>query len=152
MAGIAASTPTYHRSKGVVRCEVELTTDASGDVSASRIGKFFGKVAAVFYDGGLDASAVITFKDGNTGATLFSYTTGTEGTPTRFIPTTNVVDNAGTAITAADEAPNVNRPIKVAGNVDIVVASGGNAETGTIALVIDEANNGAGLGERALTV
>lgn len=146
MAGVAAASQTFHRSKGVVRCSVALTTDASGVVSASRIGKFFGKVAAVFYDGGLDASAVITFKDSFTGATLFSYTTGTEGTPTRFVPTTNVADSAGATVTAADTASDVNRPIKVAGDVDVVVASGGNAETGTIVLVIDEANNGAGLG------
>lgn len=154
MAGTATvlgGAPALHRSRGVVRIEVALACDASGVISAAQIGEAWGRVVACFYDGGLDASAVITVSDARTGATLFTYTTGTEGTPTRFIPTTNVVDNAGATIAAADTAPNVWRPIKVAGKVNLAVASGGVSETGKFVLVIDETTPTA-LADRALTV
>lgn len=151
MAGTAVPSLIEHRSRGVVRTEVALTCDASGVVPATVVGVGFGRVAACFYDGGLDASAVITVSDGKTGATLFTYTTGTEGTPTRFIPSTNVVDTAGTAVTAADTAPNVWRPVKVGGKVSIAVASGGTSETGKFVIVIDETTSKQ-IGDRALTV
>lgn len=138
MAGSASASQTFHRSKGVVGCKVVLVTDASGDTTASVVGEFYGRLVGFMYDGGLDASAVITLKDFATGATLFAYTTGTEGTPIYVRPTTNIVTNAGAAVTAADTAVDVNRDIKVAGKVTVTVASGGNAETGTIKLVIDE--------------
>ncbi len=140
MAGLVVPTQTVHKSKGVVRCSVALTTTAGGVVDASVIGEFYGRLANVFYSGGLDASAVITFKDFVTGATILTYTTGVEGTPTAFHPTQVVTDNAGVAVTAAAAAPNVNRDIVLAGKVTITVASGGAAETAVIALVIDEAD------------
>ena len=151
MAGTAIpSSPVVHRSRGVVRANIAMTCDASGVLSASVIGEFYGRLVGVFYDGGLDASAVITFKDVRSGATLLTYTTGTEGTATRFRPTTNVTDNVGAAVTAATTAPNVARDIKVAGQVSITVASGGTSETGTIALIFDETRRG--IGDLALTV
>lgn len=149
MAGSAiAETPVVHRQRGVVRIEAAITCDASGVMTAVVIGEAWGKVSAVFYDGGLDASAVLTFTDSRTGATLFTYTTGTEGTPTRFVPSTNVVDNAGATIAAADTAPDIWRAIRVAGKISLAVASGGTSETGIVAVVIDEA----GIGDPALTV
>lgn len=148
MAGTAVPSRTLHRDRGVVRTQVALTTDASGVVSATTIGVGYGRIVGCHYDGGLDASAVITIKDAKTGATLFAYTTGTEGTPTSFRPTAVVTDTAGTAVTAADTAPNVNRDIYVAGKVTITVASGGNAETGKFVLIVDEV----GLADKAITV
>lgn len=143
----AVPTAIQHRSLGVVRTNVALTCDGAGAIAATVIGVGFGRLRNVFYNGGLDASSVITVKDFKSGATLFVYTTGTEGTPTRFCPTVVVTDNAGVAVTAADTAPNVNRPIYLAGKVTITVASGGAAETGVIALVVDES----GIGDLALT-
>lgn len=153
MAGIAAAAgPVQHRSRGVVGIEVALTTDASGVVSETVIGEAYGKLRTIFYNGGLDASATVTFNvlpgPGSVGTTFFVHTTGTEGTPVTLLPTDIVADNAGANITAADTAPNVNRPIYIAGKVSVTVAAGGNAETGTYVLVIDEA----GLGDEALTV
>lgn len=148
MAGTAVPTAIKHRSRGVVRTDVTMVTDASGDASATVIGVGFGRLVGFLYDGGLDASAVITLSDAKTGATVVSYTTGTEGTPVAFRPTTVIVDTAGTAVTAADTAPNVNRDIYVAGKLKVTVASGGNVETGKIALIVDEAN----IGDLALTV
>lgn len=138
MAGTALPTAIQHRSRGVVRTEVALTCDASGVVSAASIGALFGRVVQCHYDGGLDASAVITVSDAKTGATLFTYTTGTEGTPTSFQPTTNIVDTAGATVAAATTAINVWRPIKVAGKVNIAVASGGTSETGKFVIIVDE--------------
>jgi hypothetical protein len=152
MAGTAtAAAPVVHRQRGVVRIEVDLTTDASGDVTESVIGNAFGKLVGVLYDGGLDASAVVTLKQKpGTGVSVpvLAYTTGTEGTPVFFRPTDIVTTDAGADISAAAEAVGVNRDIYVAGKLTITVASGGNAETGKIAFVIDEAD----LGDPALTV
>lgn len=141
MAGSAvAQAPVIHRPRGVVRIEAAITCDASGVMTAVVIGEAWGRIVNVFYDGGLDASAVLTVSDSRTGATLFAYTTGTEGTPAAFRPTTPIVGADGAAIAAADTAPNINRAVKVAGKISLAVASGGTSETGILALVIDEAN------------
>jgi len=76
---------------------------------------------------------------------LISKANGTLGTGRWFRPTGNVTVAAGTAITGADTAPNVNRDIFVAGKVTVTVAQGGNLGAGAIALVVDE--TGVGLGE-----
>jgi hypothetical protein len=148
MAGTAIPSHVEHRSRGIVGTKVTIVTDASGDSTEAEVGVGFGRLVNVFYDGGLDASAVITVKDGKTGATLFAYTTGTEGTAVSFCPQTNVVDPVGTAVTAADTAINVWRPIYFAGKVNVLVASGGNAETGIIKFVVDESE----VADPALTV
>lgn len=152
MAGVVSPiAPTEHRSRGVCRIHVAVTTDASGDATLATIGQAFGRLVGVMYDGGLDASASVTLKDHKTGATLFGpYVTGTEGTPVLIRPSTVVVDTAGTAVTAADTAPNVNRPIVASGKVDLVVSAGGNAETCVLGFIFDETVPG--LGELALTV
>lgn len=143
MAGTAVATPVTHRPQGVKRIEVALTCDASGVVSEAVIGEAYGRLVGVFYNGGLDASATVTFKakpgvPSLTSATFFTHTTGTEGTAVRLRPTDIVTDNAGANITAADTAPNVNRDIFVAGKVTVTVSAGGNAETGIYALIFDE--------------
>jgi len=148
VAGTVTPGVIEHRSRGVVGTKISITTDASGDASETVVGVGFGRLVRVLYDGGLDASATITIKDTKTGATLVAYTTGTEGTPVAFRPTEVAASNAGAALTAADTAPNVNREMFVAGKVSVVVASGGNAETAVLKLIVDES----GLGDLALTV
>ena len=148
MAGTVLPEAISHRKKGIVRTDVTIVTDASGVATATTVSVGFGRIRQVFYDGGLDASAVVTVADGKTGATLFTYTTGTEGTPATFSPTQVAVDNAGVAITAADTAPNVNRPIFVGGRLTLGVTSGGNVETGIVSFIVDED----GVGDLALTV
>jgi hypothetical protein len=149
MAGTVLPTTIAHRSRGVVRTNCAITTDASGDASDTVVGVGFGRLVSVFYNGGLDASATITVKDAKTGAAVFGpYTTGTEGTPVTIRPSTIIATVAGVAVTAADTAPNVNRDIYIAGKLQVVVASGGNAETCVLGLVIDEA----GIGDLAVTV
>ena len=147
MAGTITPDAINHRSRGVVRTDVAVTTDASGVASETVVGVGFGRLVGFLYNGGLDASAVITVKDKKTGASLVAYTTGTEGTPVFFRPTTVIADNAGTAVTAAATAPNVNRDMFVAGKVSVTVASGGNLETCTLSLIVDEA----GLGPQAFS-
>lgn len=151
MAGSGVPTFIKHKTRGVVRTDIVLTTDATGDggdIAATVVGVGFGRIVGCFYDGGGDASAVITVKDARTGATLFTYTTGTEGTPTRFRPTTNVVDTAGATITAADTAPNIWRDIMVAGKVTVEVANMGVSESARFAILVDES----GVGDLAITV
>jgi hypothetical protein len=142
VAGTVVQTTIRHRSRGVVRQSATLVTDAAGVATAAATGVAFGKLVGVFYDGGLDASAVVTVRDSKTGAALFTLTTGTEGTPVTLRPTAVITDVAGAAITAADTAPNVNRDIYIAGRVTVGVTSGGNVETGKIALIVDEAELG----------
>lgn len=148
MAGSAVPTKIEHRPRGVVRTNIAITTDASGDASATVVGVGFGRLVGVMYNGGLDEAAVITLTDTKTAQTLLTYTTGTEGVATFFRPTTAVVTNAGAAIAASDVAPNVNRDIYLGGKVSVTVASGGNAETGILALIVDES----GVGDLALTI
>lgn len=144
MAGTVAPTTLLHRGKGIVRAEVAMTCDASGVLTAAVFGEFYGSIVGCFYDGGLDASAVITIADYRTGKSLIAYTTSTEGTPVSFRPTTVVATNAGVAVTAgtgaggAGTGSDVNRDIKVAGKLTLAVASGGTSETGKFVLVIDE--------------
>ena len=148
MAGTVTFGKVEHRSRGVVGTTITVVTDASGDASASIVGVGFGRLVGVCYDGGLDASATVTFSDTKTGASLLVVTTGTEDTPVFFRPSTNVVTNAGATIAAADTAPNVMRDIYLGGKVSVLVAGGGNVETGIFKLVIDES----GVGDLALTV
>lgn len=153
MAGTAVVAPIIkHRSRGVVRISVAMTCDASGVMSETVIGEAYGRLVGVFYDGGLDASAVITLRtaatmaDATVGATLLAYTTGTEGTPVAFRPTRVVTDVAGTNIVAGDGSGggttgnDVNRDFYVAGKLTLQVASGGVSETGNISFVFDEAD------------
>ena len=144
MPGTAtAAAPVVHRPQGVKRIEVALTCTAGGVVDEAVIGEAYGRLVGIFYDGGLDASATVTFKHkpgapSLVSAPFFVHTTGTEGTPVRLRPTDIATDNAGVNITAADTAPNVNRDIILAGKITITVAAGGASETGRYALIIDE--------------
>jgi len=148
MAQSVTPTVIAHRSRGVVRTNITMVTDASGDASVTTVGVGFGRLVAVLYDGGLDASAVITITDAKSGAAVLTYTTGTEGTPVFLRPTMVIQDQAGTVVAAADTAPNTNRDIILAGKVNVLVASGGNVETGKLSLIVDEAY----VGDLAITV
>lgn len=148
MAGTAVPTKIEHRSRGVVRTNIAITTDASGDATATVVGVGFGRLVGVLYNGGLDASAVITVKDVKSTATVLAYTTGTEGVPVFFRPTGVVTVKTGTDISAAAAAPNVNRNKFLSGKVSVTVASGGNAETGVLSLIVDET----GIGNPAQTI
>lgn len=151
MAGTAVATVVKHRPRGLVRTDVSITCDsADGLAPATVVGVGYGRLVAVLYDGGLDANAVIAVTDTKTGAAIFTLTAGTEGTPVFYAhPTSVLQDQAGTAITAADTAPNVNRPIILAGKVSVAVTTtGGNSETGKLSLIVDESY----VGDLALTV
>lgn len=144
MAGTAsAAAPVIHRPQGVKRIEVALTCDASGDVSETVIGEAYGRLVGVLYDGGLDASATVTLKAKPGAAslvstTVFTHTTGTEGTPVFLRPTDLITDNAGADIAAAAGATNTYRDITVAGKLTLTVAGGGVSETGKYAFIFDE--------------
>jgi hypothetical protein len=148
MAGTAVTTVVSHRPRGLVRTNVSITTDASGVATATTVGVGFGRLVAVLYDGGLDASAVITIKDAKSLGAVLTYTTGTEGTPVFLRPTMVIQDQAGTVVTADTTNPLANRDIILSGKVTVEVASGGNAETCKLSLIVDEAY----VGDLALTV
>lgn len=139
MAGTITSTSRNKRGRGLIRVDTTLLTDASGVATATQVGSFYGRIVQFLYNGGLDASAVITVSDGVTGAALLTYTTGTEDTPVQFRPTKGIFGSTGAAVTPATTAVDTNRDIFVAGTVKVAVASGGNVETGVVSLVIEEA-------------
>lgn len=153
MAGTAAPSTVTHRQKGVVRIEAAMACDASGVISETVLAEVYGRLVGVCYDGGLDASAVITIKqkpgNGAVSVPVLAYTTGTEGTPVFFHPTDIITDNAGADIAASANAVGVNRDIYLAGKVTLTVASGGVSETGKIALIVAEDS---AIGEPPLTV
>lgn len=156
MAGTAVAAPIIrHRPRGVVRLSVACATTATadgGDIAETVIGEAYGRVVACYSDGGFDASAVITIRHAatDTGATLgapiIAYTTGTEGTPVAFRPTTKVVDPVGAALTAGDGSGGagttneLNRDVYVAGKLTIEVANMGVSESGLFVVVVDESD------------
>jgi len=148
MAGTAVPTVIKHRSRGIVRTNITMVTDAAGDATATTVGVGFGRLVAVFYDGGLDISATITLTDAKGLASLLVITTGTEGTPVKLRPTRVVQDQVGVDIAAGATLVNVNRDIYLSGKVTVTVAAGGNAETGKLSLIVDED----GIGDIAITV
>jgi hypothetical protein len=163
MAGSAVAAPIIrHRNKGVVRISVACATDATadgGDITERVIGEGYGRIVACYSDGGFDASAVITISQAasdpgaTVGAPLFTYTTGTEGTPAGFRPTAKVAGVDGTALTSGDGSGgagtgnDANRDIYVAGKLTIKVDNMGVSETGLFVVVVDEAelHDGAGV-------
>jgi hypothetical protein len=139
MAGTITASTSSSKGRGLVRIRCTLVTDASGDATATIVGSAFGRIVGFLYNGGLDASAVITVTDSQSGAAVLAYTTGTEGTPVHFRPTKGIFGPTGAAVTAAATAVDTNRDIFVAGPLKVTVASGGNVETGIISLLIEEA-------------
>jgi len=148
MAGTAVATVIKHRSRGIVRTNITVVTDAGGDATATTVGVGFGRLVAVFYDGGLDASATVTLKDAKGLASLLVITTGTQGTPVKLRPTRIVQNQVGADIAAGATLVDVNRDIYLSGKVTVTVVAGGNAVTGKLSLIVDED----GIGDIALTV
>jgi len=141
MAGTVIKSAVGHRPAGIRRTNLALATASTadgGDIAATVVEVGYGRLVAFYDNAGGDASAVVTVKDNATGATLFTHTTGTEGTPVSKRPTAVIATNAGAAIGAAAEAPNVNRDIYVAGKVLIDVANMGVSEAAIMSIVIDE--------------
>jgi hypothetical protein len=151
MPGTAVITSGRKKSRGLGRIDVTVLTDASGDASATVIGEAYGRIVAIYYDGGLDASATVTLKCA--GATVYVLTTGTEGTPATFHRPTTIVGSgtgqgtstAQSSSASANLAIDVHRDLIVGGELSLTVAGGGNEETGKFSLIIDEEFTG-GLG------
>jgi hypothetical protein len=143
MAGTITATAKARKGQGIVRIKAAFTVDASGDATATVIGSAFGRIVGVAYDptagagATTDTNADLTITDADSGAALVTLTNA--GTTARYFrPTAVVTDNAGTAITAAATAVDVNRDIFVAGNIKLTVAQGGNATTGSISVIVQE--------------
>lgn len=137
MAGTLTPSTTRHRGRGLVRLAATLLTDAAGVVTAASIGTAFGRIVAVEYaPGTLATGADITIKDQSGAAVITLTDAGT--TPRHFRPTAVITTNAGVAVTAAATATLVDRDIFVAGSLTVEVAQGGNALTGSIAVIVDE--------------
>lgn len=144
MAGSITATTKSRKGLGVVRLRANITCDASGDASATTIGSAFGRIVGIAYDptagsgSTMDTGADLTLTDGDSGATIWSKANA--GTSKVFFrPTMAVTTAAGAAITPATSANDVNRDIFVAGPVKLTVAQGGNATTGALDVLVQEA-------------
>lgn len=141
MAGSAVSTITSRKGRGIVRVDVDLTC-VSGAVSAQSIGSFFGRLVGVLTDGTAGAGATMTttadilLTDAATGAAILSDLTF--ATSDFYRPTKVIADSAGTAVTAAATATNVDRDIYVAGKLNIAIANATTTDTGRVSFIFDE--------------
>jgi len=128
---------TIHRPRGVVRVNNAITTASDGSVAATSIGSFFGRLVGILYDAGDLATGVdITLRDVRTGAALF---TGTDlGTSDLVMRPTQVpVGVVKTAVTPGAGYDGT-KDIYVAGELELVVAGGGDTKSGKFDLIIDE--------------
>lgn len=143
MAGSATATITSKKGRGLIRLSVDLVC-ASGAVSATPLGAFFGRIVAIATDPTQGAGATMTstadvlLTDTDTGAPIF--TDLTFGSAEYKRPTAAVVDSAGAAITPATTANDLNRDIYVAGRISLAIANATTTDTGRIVFIIEEAN------------
>lgn len=138
MAGTITPAVTRHRSRGVVRADVAITTDASGDATVTSIGSFYGRLVGLLYEAGDLATGVdITIVDVATGAVVFTLTDA--GTSPLFIlPGINRSALTKAVLTSGTSNTDAFKDVYVAGELSLVAAQGGNAKSGSVALIIDE--------------
>lgn len=142
MAGTALSTVTSRKGRGIVRVDVDLTC-VGGAVSAQSIGSFWGRLVGVATDGTAGAGATMTttadilLTDAATGAPILSDLSF--ATSDFYRPTKVIADSAGTAVTAAATATNVDRDIFVAGKLNIAIANATTTDTGRVSFIFAEA-------------
>lgn len=104
-------------------------------------------LAASAAEAAAGAGQVIVELDADISAATW-YKKGAAVTPVLFRPTTVIADNAGTAVSAADTAPNVNRDIYVGGKLSVSTTGGATSSACTLSLIVDEE----GIGDLAVTV
>lgn len=98
MAGTAVPTKIEHRSRGVVRTDITLTCDASGDATETVVGVGFGKlVGAILKSGTLASNAVITVKDKKGLAAILTLSPYKSAHPAIFGSTTTGDTTGGTS-------------------------------------------------------
>ncbi len=142
MAGSATVTVTSRKGRGLVRVDIDLVC-ASGAVSATPIGSFFGRIVGLYTDATAGAGATMTstadilLTDAATGAAIISDLSF--GAAESYRPTAPVVDSVGAAITPATTANDVNRDIFVAGKLNIAIANATTTDTGRLTLLVQEA-------------
>ena len=141
MAGTIVSTKQTGGGRGIVRVDCALTCVA-GAICAQSIGNFYGRLVGIYTDPTAGAGATMTstadvlLTDAKTGAAIISDLTF--GTAEYKRPTAVITDSAGTAVTAATTAVDVNRDIFVAGSLNLAIANATTTDTGLISFVFDE--------------
>jgi len=111
---------------------ISVTTAADGSATVYSSRRFSGRVIALIYDGGLDAGADLTITLENTGQAVL--TKANAGAAT-YRPLQTMQDAAdGSDLVISDYIHAVDERLK------IVVAQGGNAQTGEVKLIYDGYN------------
>jgi hypothetical protein len=139
MAGSLVATTTSRKGRGIVRVDVTVTC-ASGAMSATSIGSFFGRLIGVMFavDGTpVTSTADVLLTDAKTGAPILSDLSW-GAAASAYRPTQGVADTAGATITAATTASDVNRDIYVAGKLNLAIANATTTDTGTVSFLFDE--------------
>lgn len=116
------------------RHAVSVTTDASGDATAytDEINGFLSQIRYVKTS--FDNGVVFTITSEATGETLWSETA--VNASTSRAPRQDTHSTAGVVLSYAAAGEPVDSLIAVTGRIKIVVASGGNAKTGTFHFMI----------------
>ena len=119
---------------------VSITTDASGDATVYT-GYVNGRILGIIYkpgSSGIDTGAGLTITTETTGQAVL--TKATAGTSTVFFyPRAQVHDAAdGAALTLDGTRKNVDYIRAVNERIKVVVASGGNAKSGSIEFITDD--------------
>lgn len=142
MAGSGSAASVIHRSKGLVRCDVTLVSDASGVTTGVVTPPLFGKIVSIRHDGGAaGATPVFTIKDTKSGATLAVLTAAGAATPGVAIPGTLVnieTSTFGTKVASGTSQTDAYKPIYAAGELTVSQTAGGNALTGIVSIIVDE--------------
>lgn len=142
MAGTITATTFASKGRGVVRADCALTC-ASGAISATSIGSFFGRLVGIFYEptagagATMDSTADVTISDAFTGASIIA--DADFGTARYERPTKAVVTATGAAISPSTSASDLNRDIFVAGGLKVAIANATTTATGQLGLVFEEA-------------
>ena len=111
---------------------ITVTTDASGDATVYSTAKYTGRIVAITYDGGMATGADLTITTEDTAqAVLTKANAGTSAVAYRPVATLQAVAD-GSDLVAYDYIHMVDERLK------IVVAEGGNVDTGVFKLVVDE--------------
>lgn len=144
MAGSVVATSSARKGQGIVKITSTLTC-AGGALSATIIGKAYGRIVGVAFDptrgagATITSTAVLTVTDGDTGATLFTVGATVGSSALYFRPTAVITSNTGAAVTAAATAVDVNRDIFVAGNIKATIASATTTDSCGLDIIVEEA-------------
>lgn len=138
LIGLTLGLVPWPASAQVIVHTVSITTDASGDATVYTQGTY-GEVRAIRYvpdaSTPLDSGADLTITDNGTGLQVITIT-DVGASARNFAPRMLTMTTIGAPALYAAGGTDVLDPIPVGGAIKVVVASGGNAKSGTLYIFV----------------